>query len=144
MLVEAGLLERVTRGTYLNLAATPMGFDAVGRLVRRLRAGHWSYLSYESALAEHGSINQVPLTSTFATTGPSGEFSTRYGVIEFVHTDRPTLEIQARTRYQADADTFVASPDLAKEDLTRARPHMLHLVDDAYHGLAREEWRASA
>ncbi len=144
VLVEVGLLERITRNLYLNRAAPDMGFDAIGRIVRYIRPGHLSYLSYESALAEHGSINQVPVISTFATTGATGRYSTRYGVIELTHTNRSARKILSETAYEEYSDTFVASPDLALEDLKRSRPHMLHLVDDEYHRHAKHEWDEAA
>ena len=67
-LVDIGLLERIGRGVYLNRAAPPLGLRGMGTLASHLRAGHLSYLSYESALAEFGSISQVPLVSIIATT----------------------------------------------------------------------------
>jgi len=143
-LVEIGLLERVSKSIYLNCAATLRSEDAIGQLVRYLRAGHMSYLSYESALAEHGSINQVPTVSTFATTGSKGVYRTKYGTIDFTHTTRSIDEIHRETRYHGHEDIFVASPHLAKDDLRRARPHMSHLIIDEYHDYALEEWEASA
>ena len=144
MLVDIGLLDRITRNVYLNRVAPDMGFDAIGRIVRYVRPGHLSYLSYESALAEHGSINQVPIVSTFATTGPSGRYSTRYGVIELTHTNRSARKILSETAYEEYSDSFLASPTLALEDLKRSRPHMFHLVDDEYHREAMREWDEAA
>lgn len=58
-----------------------------------MRSGHTSYLSYESALAEFGSISQVPAVYIVATTGNSGQYQTPYGDIEFTHTSRSEVEI---------------------------------------------------
>ncbi len=75
-----------------------------------------------------------------------GEYRTRYGTIEFTHSSRTVAEIHAQTAYDAydvHADMFIASPALAKEDIRRARPGMLHLIIDEYHQYALEEWEAA-
>ncbi len=143
-LVHLGLLERVTRSLYLNRAANINGATIIGELVGYLRAGYVSYLSYESALADHGSINQVPVVSTFATTGRSGHYTTRYGTIDFTKTRRPIREILENTRYCEHTNVFVASPALALSDTRRSRPWAARLVDDIYHNNALTEWEADA
>lgn len=140
-LVDIGLLERVARGVYLNRAAEPMGRRGLGAIVNHLRAGHTSYLSYESALAEFGSISQVPAVFIIATTGNSGLCQTRYGDIEFTHTSRPEIEIFRNTRFDDRINMLVATPELAHEDLRRVRPGNLHLIDDETHAEVLAEWR---
>ena len=60
----------------------------------RCVAGHYSYVSLESALSLYGAISQVPIDRlTVLTTGREGEFKTPFGVIEFTHTKRSVSEI---------------------------------------------------
>lgn len=143
-LVEIGLLERVARGVYLNRAAPPMGLQGLGTVANHLRAGHLTYLSYESALGEFGSISQVPLVSIVATTGNSGVYQTRYGDIEFTHTSRPDAEIVRNTEFDERLNLLVASPELAYDDLRRVRPGNLNLVDGETHAEVLAEWRGNA
>ena len=143
-LVDIGLLERVARGVYLNRAAPPMGRRGLGTVVNHLRAGHLSYLSYESTLAEFGSISQVPAVFIVATTGNSGQYQTRHGDIEFTHTSRPEVEILRNTEFDERTNLLVASPELAYEDLRRVRPGNLHLVDEETHAEVLAEWRGDA
>ena len=51
----------------------------MGWSIEALRPGHLNYLSYESALANAGSLSQQPYWYTLATTGNPGEYATRYG-----------------------------------------------------------------
>ena len=143
-LVDIGLLERIGRGVYLNRAAPPLGLRGMGTLASHLRAGHLSYLSYESALAEFGSISQVPLVSIIATTGNSGAYQTRYGDIEFTHTSRQDIEIVRNTEFDERLNLLVASPVLAYDDLRRVRPGNLHLVDAETHAEVLAEWNSDA
>ena len=140
-LVDIGLLERVGRGVYLNKGAPPMGRRGPGAVARHLRPNHLSYLSCESALAEFGSISQVPMTFIVATTGRGGEYSTPCGDIAFTHTSRPDAEIVGNTAYDDRIDLRVASPELAYDDLRRVRPSSLHLVDAEIHAEVIDEWR---
>lgn len=142
-LVAIGLLERVGRGVYLNRALPDMGMDGVGVVARHLRPRRLCYLSYESALADYGSISQVPMVYLIATTGNAGEYSTRYGDIEFSHTRRSDVEILRNTVFDERIGLRIASPDLARDDLRRIRPGNLHLVDDEMHAEVLEDWRSA-
>ena len=139
-LVEVGLLERVARGVYLNNALPRMGRPGIGAVARHLRPNHLCYLSYESALAEFGSISQVPMVYIVATTGNSGEYDTPYGTIEFSHTSRTDAEILRNTVFDDRIGLRIASPMLAYEDLRRLRPGNLHLVDDETHADVLRDW----
>ena len=139
-LVEVGLLERVARGVYLNNALPRMGRPGIGVVARHLRPNHLCYLSYESALAEFGSISQVPMVYIVATTGNSGEYDTPYGTIEFSHTSRTDAEILRNTVFDDRIGLRIASPLLAYEDLRRLRPGNLHLVDDETHADVLADW----
>ncbi len=138
-LVKEGLLERVAKGVYLNRAAR-MGMKGLGEVIRRLRAGSLSYLSYESQLSEVSSISQVAWVYTIATTGNSGDYTTRYGDIEFTHTDRADSEILANTVFDDTRRLRVASPALAYDDLMRTRPAALHMVDAETHAEVLADW----
>lgn len=132
MLIAEGLLERVTRGVYLN-RAVDLGAKDVGTLVRYLRQAHLSYLSYESLLSEVGSISQIPMLYTFATTGESGKYDTRFATIEFTHTNRVASEILANTVFDEVRSFRVASPAFAYEDIQHARPTVLRMVNHEEH-----------
>ena len=139
-LVAVGLLERVASGRYLNLAHPKAGVMRAGRMARCLRPRHLCYLSYESALAQHGSMDQLPMCYTIATTGRHGRHVTRSGTLDFTHTNRSDVEILRGTLLDEDLDMLVAAPDVAAEDLRRARPAMLHLIDDEAHADAIADW----
>lgn len=140
-LVAVGLLERVARGVYLNRALPAMGLEGIGVVARHLRARRFCYLSYESALADFGSISQVPMVYLVATTGRGGAYSTRYGDIEFSHTGRGDLEILRNSVFDARISMRIASPELAYDDLQRVRPGNLHMVDDEMHADVLADWQ---
>ena len=140
-LIAVGLLERVGRSVYLNRALPDMGLEGVGVVARHLRPRRLCYLSYESALAEFGSISQVPMVYLVATTGNGGEYATRYGDIEFSHTRRGDVEILRNTVFDDRIGLRIASPELAHDDLRRMRPGNLHLVDDEMHAEVLADWR---
>ena len=135
-----GLLERVGRGVYVNRGASPLGRSGIGLIAGHLRPRHLCYLSYESALAEFGSISQVPMIYIVATTGNRGQYRTRCGDLEFCHTSRHETEILANTVFDDRFGMRVASPALACEDLRRVRPNNLHLIDDEIHAEALADW----
>ena len=139
-LIDVGLLERVGRSVYLNRALPDLGLEGVGVIARHLRPRHLCYLSYESALAEFGSISQVPLVYLVATTGNGGEYATRYGDLEFSHTRRGDVEILRNTVFDDRIGLRIASPELAYDDLRRVRPGNLHLVDDEMHTEVLADW----
>ena len=140
-IVSAGLLERIARGVFVNRALPDPGLAVIGDIVRNLRPRRFCYLSYESALAEFGSISQVPMVYLIATTGNAGKYSTRYGDIEFSHTRRSGLEILRGTVFDERLGLRVASPELALNDLRRVRPDNLHLVDEEIHAEVVAEWQ---
>ena len=143
-IVSVGLLERIARGVFLNRALPDPGLTVIGDIVRNLHPRHFCYLSYESALADFGSISQVPMVYLIATTGNAGKYSTRYGNIEFSHTRRSELEILHDTVLDERLNLRVASPQLALSDLRRVRPGNLHLVDQEIRAEVVAEWQAKA
>jgi predicted transcriptional regulator of viral defense system len=104
-MVDAGILRKVRRNTY-TLAG--VAFDPE-RIAGQLY--YPAYLSFESALARHGILSQIPHTLTFATTRPSNR--TRIGSIdvEFTHL-KPMLYFG----YTATNGLDVAEPEKALLD----------------------------
>ena len=140
-LVECGLLERFATGVYCNHGAPRMGLDGLALTVCHLRPHHLSYLSYEFALSDVGSISQIPFVFTIATTGASGEFATPYGNVEFTRTSRCHAEIVGRTVHDGRYNMLFAPPDMALEDLRRSRGSAAeHLVDPEDHAEIVAEW----
>ena len=142
-LVRVGLLERLAHGVYLNKALPRMGLKGIGIVACHLRPNDLVYLSYESALADFGSISQIPMTVILATTGRRGPYSTPYGDIEFAHTSRRHAEILRRSVFDERWGMRVAEPTLAYEDLQRVRRN-LHMVDEEMHAKVVAEWQQSA
>ncbi len=140
MLLEIGLLERIARGVYHNRAAVGNTERFIGLAVEGLRPGHMNYLSYESALANAGSLSQQPYWYTFATTGNPGEYSTRWGNLSFRHTNRSRREIVAKTVVDEHGGYAVAHPTLALEDLRRANPALVPSIDEDDHEEIVAEW----
>ena len=138
-LSHIGLLERIARGLYLNRAAPHLGTAGIGAVAQHLRPNDLVYLSGESALAEVGSISQVPMRAVVATTGTRGTYSTPYGDLEFTHTSRSVAEILRRTTYDERWGMRFAEPRLAHEDLRRLRRN-LRLVDAEVHAEVLGEW----
>ena len=139
-LVEIGLLERVARGVYLNLAAEWPTDLITGLMIDALRPGHLNYLSYESALANAGSLSQQPFWCTVATTGNGGEYRTRYGNLLFRHTNRRRSEIVANTVVDERSGYLVAHPAMALDDLRRAVPALVPSIDQDEHSEIVREW----
>lgn len=126
--VKRGVMKRLSPGIYLNPYAPPPAM-AAELLAGYLRPDDYAYLSRESALHEHGWMSRVPNRLTFMTTGPSWTYMTLVGVIEFVHSQRDVATRRGRATFDRDRRIYVASPQLALEDLTRVGRN-LDLVDD--------------
>jgi hypothetical protein len=126
--IADGLIVRVTRGLYANAMPSSIPLHAGEALVPYLRPLEINYESFESSLSGYGIISQIPMRLTMATTGGSGEFSTPFGVIEFTHVSWSPADLYGRISWDDHRMLWAASPDLAYEDLRRARRN-LHLVD---------------
>lgn len=140
-LVQAGVLARVRPGLFLNVAVQPEPLRGMSLLVAALRPKSLCYLSFESALSYWGSIDQVPMVSTFMTTGAAGTYETPWRNIEMRHTKRERAEIIERTGWLEDEELLIASPELAAEDCARCRRPTMALIRPEYHALAIDEWR---
>ena len=93
-LCSAGILERAAHGVYVYSYSEHLGEGTLDEIVRCLRPGRVSWESLESALSQYGVISQIPMGRvTYMTTGRSGVFSTRFGVIELTHSKLPVSRI---------------------------------------------------
>jgi hypothetical protein len=120
-LVADSILDRVSKGVYLNPVATSKKSHVVEDIAVVLRRGHFSYVSLESILSEYGAISQIPVRRlTVMTTGAKGVYDTPYGSIEFTHTKRRPADIISRTLSVKNRPLRIASRQAAERDLRRA------------------------
>lgn len=120
-LVADGVLQRVVKGTYVNMLARSKGANVVEDIAAVLRRGHYSYLSLESMLSEYGIISQVPVSRiTLMTTGAGGVYHTPYGIIEFTHTKRRIADLILRTVSVKGRPLRLATKQAAISDLVRS------------------------
>ncbi|KFI41914.1 hypothetical protein BBIA_2535 [Bifidobacterium biavatii DSM 23969] len=129
-LVKAGILDRVARGVYVYAYSAHFGEATLDLIARNLRRGELTFESLESALSAYGVISQIPIDRrTYMTTGRSGEFITKYGVVELTHTSLPIEKILAGLTYPKDRGVPVASKEFAWRNLKAVRRN-LDLVDE--------------
>ena len=128
-LTADGILERVAHDAYLYLLH-PNGCDLLGHIAAFLRPGGATYESLESAASQWGFISQIPLGRiSCVTTGAEGLVDTRFGAIEFVHTDddldavkRGIIDRMPRNRLP------IATEERCLHDLV-SRKRSLELID---------------
>lgn len=120
-LTETGLLRRVGRGIYRNMAGDASFAGDIGRIATLLRPVALSYMSLESAASEWGFIRPIPQYTTMMTTGRSGRFDLADTFIEFVHTARTQQEIVSRTRWWEERQLRIGEPALVLSDMKRTR-----------------------
>ncbi len=119
-LAREGILERVCKGYYVYALAKSKQSHVIEDLAMVLRRGSHSYVSLESMLSEYGDISQIPVSRlTLMTTGPTGIYKTKYGIIEFTHTKRPLSDIVKKTIYDPNRRIRVATREAAMQDLRR-------------------------
>lgn len=110
-------LKRVARGVYVNLRSRRENTHLLEEVARTIRRGHRNYVSFESALSEHGWISQIPVRHlTIATTSRSGKFETDFGTIEFTRVRHLPEEIFENTN-DIGRPLRQASPEFAFRDL---------------------------
>ena len=120
-LVTDGILERVSKGVYINPMARSKRSNVVEDIAVVLRRGYFSYVSMESILSDYGVISQIPARRlTVMTTGAKGVYDTPYGTIEFTHTKRRPAQILKRTMAMKNRPLRIASKLAAVQDLRRA------------------------
>lgn len=119
-LVRDGLLQRLSRGLYVNPYARFVHATLLEQVATFMRRGCYSYVSLESALSEFGAISQAPVDRlTVMTTGRRGTYRTPFGVIEFTHTKRSRDDILRSTRRVEGRPLRVATRQTAWRDLKR-------------------------
>ncbi|MCY0853253.1 type IV toxin-antitoxin system AbiEi family antitoxin [Cupriavidus sp. D39] len=116
---QAGLIERIARGLYVNPRARSLPQNLLSALVPFMRPWDFSYLSLESALSEAGWISQIPSRLTLMTTGRSQTFKTPYGTLEFVHTSQTPDKLRDEMVFDSRRELYVATPSRALRDLKR-------------------------
>lgn len=104
-LVKSGDLYRLKKNIY-TLDNSPQNIQKIANLIY-----FPSYLSFESALALYGILNQIPYTSTFATKLKTKKFALGEQLIEY-HQILPKLFFG----YTLQKDLFIALPEKALLD----------------------------
>lgn len=128
-LVKDGLLQRASRGVYINPHAASLDGYTIEHIAKALRPGEYNYVSLESILSEYGAISQIPIDRlTVMTTGREGVYRTPFGVIEFTHTKRPISEIVNSMLSIEKRPLRIASKEAAWRDLKRVGRN-INMVD---------------
>jgi len=126
----AGFIKRVCRGIYLFMQVEyTKGFELF-HAASRLRAGHFNYISLETALSDEGVISQMPINRiTIMSTGRKSEIDCfDFGKIEFIHTKKRLANIESRLKYDTRCRMWRADKTLAFEDL-KAVGRNIDLID---------------
>ncbi len=127
---KAGFIKRVCRGIYLfSQVEYAKGFELF-HAAARLRAGHFNYISLETALSDAGVISQMPINRiTIMSSGRKSEIDcSDFGRIEFIHTKKRLANIESRLKYDTRCRMWRADKTLALEDL-KAVGRNLDLID---------------
>ncbi|MCI0478119.1 MAG: hypothetical protein L0Y55_17900, partial [Anaerolineales bacterium] len=104
-LVKQGALARLRRGAYRGI------FDSTDAAQIANTLYHPSYLSFESALARHGILSQIPYTLTFATSKRSKRITVGATAVEFRQ-----LNATLFFGYTLEQSIYVAEPEKALLD----------------------------
>lgn len=87
-LVSAGVIGKIHHDCYMYELAHLKGVDVLRSIAVFLKPGEFTYESLESAASRWGFISQIPVSQLqCVTTGSAGLAATRFGEIEYVHTD---------------------------------------------------------
>ena len=104
-LTASGTLERIRRG-YYRVSTRPADEAALANVLYRP-----SYLSFESALARHGILSQIPYAMTFATTRRSKRMTIGGREAEFRQIKKDLF-----FGYRLEGGLYVAEPEKALLD----------------------------
>ena len=104
-LVKQGVLARLRRGVYRGMFTSTDAAKIANALY------HPSYLSFESALARHGILSQIPYTLTFATSKRSKRIAVGATAVEFRQ-----LNTALFFGYILEQEVYVAEPEKALLD----------------------------
>ncbi len=129
-LAADGILERVAHDAYLYLLFHPNGCDVLGHIATFLRPGEVTYESLESAASQWGFISQIPLGRiSCVTTGAEGLVDTRFGAIEFIHTDDDSNDVKRGILDRMPRNRLpIATEERCLHDLV-SRKRSLELID---------------
>ncbi|MGB4117744.1 MAG: hypothetical protein WBK51_14490 [Polaromonas sp.] len=129
-LVAQGLLTRMCRGLYVYERAMPDGSLLLFHAAARLRADAFNYISLETALSAAGLISQQPMqwVSIMSSGRSSVVRCSRWGTVEFVHTDQKPADIAAQLHYDNACHLWRASAAQAMRDM-RVTRRSLDLMD---------------
>lgn len=138
-LVEKKVLSRVANGVFVFEYSINLDSQTIEKVALNIRRGFYNYLSLESALSEYGLISQMPInTLTIMTTGRKGMFETKWGNIEFIHTNKTPKEIISKTNYCENHELRFATLQTALKDLKSVNRN-LHLISlDDYEEISNE------
>ncbi|PKL08986.1 MAG: hypothetical protein CVV51_06180 [Spirochaetae bacterium HGW-Spirochaetae-7] len=119
--VVAGIVRNPTRRIYVFAATSRIQPNTLYRIARKLRSGHFNYLSLESVLSQCGRIPQLPIDRiTVMTSGRSQVFELEgIGVVEFTHTKKSMDALAPNLVWDKDIEMFRASPEYALRELKR-------------------------
>jgi hypothetical protein len=127
-LIDKNILNRAANGVFVFNNSKNIKSDILEKIAANIRRGFYNYVSLESALSEYGVISQIPAgTLTIMTTGRKGKFSTEWGNIEFIHTNKKPQDIIKMSDYCGNHYLRFANPETALKDLKSVNRN-LHLV----------------
>ena len=117
------------RSTIKRLAADGI-LERVGHIATFLRPGEVTYESLESAASQWGFISQIPLGRiSCVTTGAEGLVDTRFGAIEFIHTDDDSNDVKRGILDRMPRNRLpIATEERCLHDLV-SRKRSLELID---------------
>ena len=129
-LAADGILERVALDAFLYLLFHPNCCDVLGHFATFLRPGEVTYESLESAASQWGFISQIPLGRiSCVTTGAEGLVDTRFGAIEFIHTDDDSNDVKRGILDRMPRNRLpIATEERCLHDLV-SRKRSLELID---------------
>jgi len=130
-LVDDEILIRATRGIYINALFIPKDGYLLEKIALVLRQGYVTYVSFESMLSEYGLISQVPIRYlSVATNGPSGDYKTPFGRIEFTKVNESFVTLIDRSIYIEGRPMRIAKKEAALNDLRAINRNINMLLDD--------------
>lgn len=122
---KKGIIRRLASGVFESSLTPPNPATALYQIIKKLRGDVLTYISLESQLSYTGEISQQLMGRvTLMTKGRSGEFSTPYGVIEFVHTKQPVGKLMPNLYYDSDIKMYRANKEQALNDLKNTRRNL--------------------
>lgn len=127
---KKGIVRRLATGIFESNVTPPNPRTAIYQIIKKLRGDVLTYISLESQLSYTGDISQQIMDRvTLMTKGRSGEFSTPYGIIEFVHTKQPVSKLMPNLYYDSDIKIYRANKEQALIDLKNCKRNLQMLED---------------